>query len=202
MNVSTKSQEKFQPTTFLADSRFERLLTIGKEMNDLRAKIGVATAYMMDRKGSGEAEDVEYAREELVRDLKRDSEEAGELMPVIDEIISKFQEQIRFIDKRRKLNRGLAHIEGMTGADDRSQEFQKVAVAEGAQVSELENLIYALDSFGRDLSSRSTHVISCPRCSSKNISYRLTPSDLGFTLYKCGVCSNAWKITEFSLKVG
>ena len=200
--VSTKNQEEVQTSSLLTDPRFERLLTIGKEMNDMRVKIRAATEFIMNRKDQGNVEDVEIAREELLRDLQRDSDEANEQISVIDEMIGKFSDEITTIESRRKLNKGLARIEGITGGDERSKEFLNAADIEGKKISELENLISALDALERDLTSRRREPIACPRCSSRNISYRITPSELGFSLYKCGKCANAWKVTHFSFAVG
>ncbi len=202
MHVSTRNQEKFQVNSLLTDPSFERLLVMGKEMNDLRVKITAATAYMMSKKIEGHTEEVEIAREELLRDLQRESQEAKEQVPVIDEIIGKLQEEIRQLKGRRKLNSGLARIEGITGGEKRSKNFQNVADEEGKKISEFEKLINALDAFERDLTLWRKDAIACPRCSSRDIMYRITPSELGFTLYKCDKCANAWRVTKFSLVVG
>jgi DNA-directed RNA polymerase subunit M/transcription elongation factor TFIIS len=182
----------------LSDPRLERLLTIGKETNDLRVKIKAATGYLARESKADDLEAVEVARNQLARDLSRELAEAKALMPALDEIVYNLQEQERNLENVRKMNVGLARIEGLSGTG-RKKGFLDAADSAKAKIESIENLIGSFDSLQEDLSSprRAPHV--CPRCSSVRVSYRITPSDLGYTLYRCDDCTNAWRIMVFSI---
>lgn len=184
----------------LADPRLERLLTIAKEINDLLVKIHVATSYLSGKEDVEDFEEVEVARTQLSRDLAREFSEARELLPCIDEIIAKLEDQGRDLENSRKMSVGLARIEGLSGTEKQKQ-FLDAAEAAKAKVSEIDNLVGALGALHHDLSSNRRTPHACPRCSSTKVSYRLTPSELGFTIYRCEGCSNAWRITEFSIRI-
>jgi DNA-directed RNA polymerase subunit M/transcription elongation factor TFIIS len=194
-------EEDASVRSVLADARLQRLLTIGQEINALRSKIRVATKYIGSKGATGGAEDVVLAREALRRDLERDLEEAKELMPIVDELVSKFEEQVKSLEDMRKVHEGLAKIEGLSGATTGCSELEAAASKDRERISELESLVGALDDLGKDLSLR-REVVSCPRCSSHEISYRITPSEMGFSLYRCNKCGNAWRIRQFSLRIG
>jgi len=185
----------------LADARLQRLLTISEEINALRSKISVATKYIGSADVAGDSEDVGLAREVLRRDLERDFDEAKELIPVVDEFVSKFAEQISSLEDRKKVHEGLAKIEGLSGAIAGRAELEAAANKDRGQISELENLIGALDDLEKDLSLR-REVVSCPRCSSHEISYRITTSEMGFSLYRCNRCRNTWRTRQFSMRIG
>jgi DNA-directed RNA polymerase subunit M/transcription elongation factor TFIIS len=187
-------------SVLLAEPRLERLLTIAKEINDLLAKIKTANAYLASAGGAGDFEEVEIARTQLSRDLARGFSDARELLPCVDEIVAKLEDQRKDLENSRKMSIGLARIEGLGGTEKQKQ-FLGAAEATKAKISEIENLTGALYALQHDLSSarRTPHV--CPRCSSANVSYRLTPSDLGFTIYRCEGCNNTWRITLFSLRI-
>ncbi len=185
----------------LTDPRLERLLTLGREINDLLVKIKAATVYLANGGDAQDFEEVEIARNQLSRDLARDFSEAKELIPSVDEAVARLEEQSKALQNMRKMSIGLARIEGLSGTE-KQKRFVEAAESTKAKISEIENLVDALDALAKDLSSsrRTPHV--CPRCSSTNVSYRITPSELGYSLYRCDNCSNAWRITEFSLHVG
>jgi DNA-directed RNA polymerase subunit M/transcription elongation factor TFIIS len=200
--MESKGEEKAKTSLhLLSDPRFERLLTVARQMNDLRVRIRVATDYILageDKKSVGE---VEFAREELVRDLDKNFDEAAKLISVIDEIVGKYQEQLHTLNKARKLNTGLAKIEMLTGSEEKSRDLEEVAVSESAQIHQIENLVSALDALERDLTTRRKESISCPRCNSRSITYRILPTDTGFTLYKCNECTNNWRIMQYSIRL-
>jgi DNA-directed RNA polymerase subunit M/transcription elongation factor TFIIS len=199
--LESKSQEKSKEAmNFLSDPRFERLLTVAQQMNDLRAKVRTATDYIMSSEDKKDVGDVEVAREELVRTLDKNFEEASKLMPVIEEIVGKYQEQLHTLHKARKLNVGLAKIEALSGSGEKSRDLEEVALSESAQIIQIENLVSALDALEKDLTTRRKEAVSCPRCNSRSVTYRILPSDMGFTLYKCNECSNNWRITQYTLK--
>ena len=184
-------------TNLLSDPRLERLLTIGKEINDLRFKITTATTYLLKGGKAEELEAVEMARTQLARDLSKELAEAKELMPTLDEIAFQLQEREKGLQNVRKMSIGLAKIEGLSGTN-KQKEFTKAAAPTEARIAEIENLISTLDALQNDLVSTKKSPHACPRCSSARISYRITHSDLGYTLYRCDECGNAWKITQFS----
>jgi len=184
----------------MANERLQRLFTIGAEINTLRSKITVATKYVGNTGTTGDAEEVVLAREVLRRDLERDYAEARELMPVVDELVSKFEERIKSIKESKKVNEGLARIEGLSGVTEGLARLQEAAGKDRAKISELENLIEALDDLLKDLSMKK-EVISCPRCSSNGISYRISPSEMGFSLYRCHKCGNAWRTKQYSIHI-
>jgi DNA-directed RNA polymerase subunit M/transcription elongation factor TFIIS len=196
--VST-TEEASVVNALLADPKLERLLTIAKEINDLLVKITAASDYLASPKGTGDFEEVEIARTQLSRDLARDYSEAEELLPSLDETVAKLEEQARDLANARKMSIGLARIEGLSGTG-KQKRFLDDAESAQAKISETENLIGALEALQGDLSSRRRTPHSCPRCSSANVRYRLTPSELGFTIYKCESCDNAWRITSFTLR--
>ena len=199
--MTLADEESARVRSLLADARLQRLLTFGQEINALRSKISIATNYIRNAGATGDAEDVVLAREALRRDLERDFDEAKELMPIVDELMSKFEEQVRSIEDRKKVHEGLAKIEGLSGATVGRGELEAAAIKDREQISELENLIGTLDDLGKDLSLR-REVVLCPRCSSHEISYQITPSEMGFSLYRCNKCGNAWRIRRFSMRIG
>jgi DNA-directed RNA polymerase subunit M/transcription elongation factor TFIIS len=185
----------------LADDRLQRLLTIGQEVNTLRLKIGIATKYIASEDTRGGAENVVLAREVLRRDLERDIDEARELMHVVDKLMLKFEELIGSIEDRKKVHEGLVKIESLSGLTTEVGELEAAIGKDRAQISELENLVAVFDDLGKDLSLR-RDVIECPRCYSPAISYRIAPSEMGFSLYRCNKCGNAWRIRQFSMRIG
>ena len=185
----------------LSDPRMERLLTIGKGINDLRVKVKAATEYLAGGSEADDLEAVEVARNQLARDLSRELAEARELMPMLDEIVDELREQQRQIANNHKMSVGLAKIEGLSGTG-KKRRFLKDAASSKAKLAAIDNLISSLDTLQKDLTSTRRSPHTCPRCSSARVSYRLSPSDLGYTLYRCEECGNAWRITEFSLHVG
>jgi DNA-directed RNA polymerase subunit M/transcription elongation factor TFIIS len=172
---------------------------MGREINDLRVKIKAATGYLTTEQQAEDFEAVEVARNQLARDLSREIAEARELMPVLDEMVYKLREQQGDLENVRKMSIGLARIEGLSGTG-RRREFLEAAESSKAKIAALENLIGSLDLLHKDLvsSRRAPHI--CPRCSSARVSYRIALSDLGYTLYRCDECANAWRITEFSIQ--
>ncbi len=198
--MEVKSEEKLPTPALLADPRLDRMLTVAQQMNDLKVKIRKATEYIISSPDKTSVGEVQFAREELVREFERNYEEAAELIPAIGEIESKIQEQAKTLEKAVKLNSGLAKIEVLTGSKESSKRFTEVAQSESEQIVQIENLVAALDALEKDLSSRRRDTISCPRCASTRVAYRIQPSDMGFTLYRCGECSNAWRITRYSIQ--
>ena len=187
-------------TSMLSDPRLERLLTIGKEINDLLVKIRAASTFLSGETSAEEFEEVEMARGQLARDLSREYAEANALLPPIDDITSTLLAEQKGLDNTRKMSMGLARIEGLSGSG-KQRKLMEAANAAKSKVAEVENLINALDALHKDLgtSRRAPHL--CPRCTSAKVAYRITPSELGYTLYRCDECSNAWKITQFSLRI-
>ena len=183
----------------MVDPRFERLLTIAKEVNDSLVRVEAATSYLANPSGTGDLEEVEAARTQLSRDLARDFAEARELLPSVDEFISKLGDRASELNSARKMSIGLARIEGLSGTGKQAK-FLENAKSLEAEISELENLVGALEALQGDLSSSRRTPRSCPRCSGADVSYRLTPSELGFTIYKCEGCGNAWRITKYTLR--
>jgi DNA-directed RNA polymerase subunit M/transcription elongation factor TFIIS len=196
--MSTKNEAP-AITTFLSDPRIERILTIGKEINDLLYKIKAASDYLTGNALAEDAEEVELARSQLAREISRDWREALELLPALNETIERLEMQERQLVSAHKMNIGLARIEGLSGKA-RQKHFSEAAAAGQVRISEIRNLIDAMEALEKDISTarRAPHL--CPRCTSAKVSYRITPSELGFTLFKCDECGNAWKITEFSLR--
>lgn len=186
-------------TSFLSDPRIERILTIGKEINDLLFKIKAASNYLSGDARAEEAEEVELARSQLAREITREWREALELLPALQETIEKLEMQERQLVIAHKMNVGLARIEGLS-AKEKQKHFSEAAATAQVRISEIRNLINAMEALDKDISTtrRAPHV--CPRCASAKVLYRITPSELGFTLFKCDECGNAWKITEFSLR--
>ena len=199
--MTVPDEENDPVRTVMADPRLQRLLAFGKEINALRSKISIATQYIRSAGTAGGAEDVVVAREALRRDLERDFGEAKELMSVVDELMSKFGEQMKSLEERKKVREGLARIEGLSGATTGRVELEAAASKDREQISELESLIGTLDDLGKDLSLR-REVVLCPRCSSHEISYQITPSETGFSLYRCNRCENTWRIRQYSMRVG
>ena len=190
-----------QVSEALGDVDLQRLLTIGQEINALRSRISVATKYIGTAGFTGDAEGVVLAREALRRDLERDIDEARDLMPVIERFVLKFEEQIRSLEDRKKVHEGLAKIESLSGMTTQAGELEVAAGNDRAQIAKLENLISVFDDLGKDLALR-REVVACPRCSSHEISYRIASSEMGFSLYRCNKCGNAWRTRKFSIKVG
>jgi len=187
--------------TPLGDPRLERLLSIGQEMNEIQAKIQSAIKFLKEPHPKEEEEAVQLAKDELYRDLVRNSAEAKELLPVIDEIVSELEEQMKAFEGRRKVNLGLAKIEGLSGTGKQSM-FEAEASDLRGKALEVQNLIGALDSLERDFLVVRRSPIQCPRCNSSKVAYRIMPSETGYSLYRCGECTNAWKVTEFRMKLG
>ena len=200
-DLTLAGEENASVHSVLDDVRLQRLLTIGQEINALRSRISVATRYIRSTGTTGDAEDVVLARETLRRDLERVLDEAKELMPVVGELVARFEEQIKSLEDMRKVHEGLAKIEGLAGATTRSGELEAAAGKYREQILEIENLVGALNDLGKDLSLR-REVVSCPRCSSHEISYRISSSEMGFSLYRCNKCGNAWRTRQFSMRIG
>ena len=185
--------------SFLSDPRIERILTIAKQINDLLYKTKTASDYLLENSQAEDAEEVELARSQLAREISGDWKEALELLPALEETIEKLEAQERQLANARKVSVGLARIEGLSGKD-RQKHFSEAATTAQVRMAEIRNLINAMKALEKDLGTvrKSPHM--CPRCASGKVSYRITPSELGFTLFKCDECGNAWKITEFSLR--
>ncbi len=183
----------------VSDPKLERLLTIGKEINALLFKINTATEYLAKGDLATDFEAVEIARNQLARDLSRDYAEARELLPSLDDLIAGLREERRMFENERKMNVGLARIEGLSGTEKQRQ-FAQAADLTDAKVREVDNMIRALDDLQTDLGTSRRQAHQCPRCSSASLSYRLTPSDLGYSLYRCDDCGHAWRITRFSTR--
>jgi DNA-directed RNA polymerase subunit M/transcription elongation factor TFIIS len=196
-----KSEETTPARSALTDPRLERLLTLAQEINDFHSKIQTATKFLSGKASEKDLESVTLARDELYRQLAATVGEAHELSPVLDEIALKLQEQIYHLEKERKMSLGLAKIEGLRGTK-KVRELVVTAAALETQISEVQNLIAGLDAFSSELSTRRREPITCPRCASNSVAYRISPSEFGFTLYRCNQCGNAWKITAFSVRVG
>lgn len=186
-------------TSFLSDPRIERILTIGKEINDLLHKIRAASNYLSGGTQAEDAEEVGFARSQLAREISRDRREALELLPALNETIEKLEAQERQLAGAQKLNVGLARIEGLI-EKGKQKHFSEAAASARVRISEIRNLINAMEALAKDISTARDFPHLCPRCASARVSYRITPSELGFTLFKCDECGNAWKITEFSLR--
>lgn len=186
-------------TSFLSDPRIERILIIGKEINDLLYRIKAASNYLAGDAPAQDAEEVELARSQLTRQISGEWREAMELLPALGEAIDKLEIQEREFVNAHKLNVGLARIEGLSGKE-KLKHFSEAAVTAQVRISEIRNLIHALEALEKDISTTRKGPHICPRCASAKVSYRITPSDLGFTLFRCDECGNAWKITEFSLR--
>ena len=184
--------------SFLSDPRIERILTIGKEINDLLYKIRTASNFLSGDVRVQDAEEVVLARSQLAREISKDWKEAQGLLPALDETIEKLEMQERQLVSSQKTNAGLARIEGLTGKG-RQKRFSEAAAAAQVRISDIRNLINAMMALEKDINTPRTTPHLCPRCASAKVSYRITPSELGFTLFKCDECGNAWKITEFSL---
>ncbi len=185
-------------SAYLTDPKLERLLTIGKEINDLLFKINSATEYLAKSGAAEDFEAVEIARTQLARDLSRDFAEAKAIMPAMDEAIDKLEEQKREQENVLKMYVGLSRIEGLSGSA-KLKSFEESVVSTRVKIAEIDNLVDALDALQADLGTTRKKAHVCPRCSSARVSYRITPSELGYTLYKCDECGNAWKITQFTI---
>ncbi len=195
--MSTASGEAFA-SELLGDPRLERLLTIGKEINDLLFKISSASEYLAKQREAADLEAVEIARTQLVRDLSKEFDEAKQLLPTMDVAIDKLSEQKREQENVLKLYVGLSRIEGLSGVE-KQRSIEDHLSSTRVRIAEIDNLIKALDALQADLGTVRRKAHLCPRCSSSRVSYRITPSELGYTLYKCEACGNAWKITQFSM---
>jgi DNA-directed RNA polymerase subunit M/transcription elongation factor TFIIS len=196
-----KSEEAEPARSALADLRLERLLTLAQEINDFHSKIQAAAKFLSGKASEEDLESVTLAKEELYRQLAETIGEARELSPVLDEIALKLQDQAYHLEKKRKMSLGLAKIEGLRGTK-KVRGFVVTAAELETQISEVQNLIAGLDAFSDDLSTRRREPITCPRCASSSVAYRISSSEFGFTLYKCNQCGNTWKITAFSVRVG
>lgn len=185
----------------LADPRLQRLLVVAQDINALLSKMQVAKELLARGGDTEDLEDIRLAREGLHRDLERGVEEAKQLMPAVEELVVKIEGKMRQLEKERKMNLGLAKIEGL-GDPSKAKAFSESAAGLRSQITEHEYLIKALDALAADVSFNRMAPVTCPRCTSTKILYRITPSEFGFTLYKCNECGNAWKITGFSLRVG
>ena len=203
--LTLESEKLLQVPSALANSKLERLLALGREINDTRSKIRIATdqlgkEWSVDIQKEG-VEDLVLAREALRGDLELKISEARGLIPVVEELVANFEEQMKRIENGKKLHQGLARIEEIRGDSRGAIEHKSTAGKRRIQILELQNLIAALGDLKRDVTSR-REVISCPRCSSYDLQYTITPSELGFSLYKCNRCSNAWRVQHFSIQIG
>jgi DNA-directed RNA polymerase subunit M/transcription elongation factor TFIIS len=197
--LTTESETKVL-SSLMSDQRLERMLTIAKEMNDLLSKIQVASAYLAEAPRGEESEPLELARAKIARDLSADITEAKTLLPALEEITEKLEAELQTLEKKRMVNLGLAKIEGLRGSDSQKRFADEASMLQ-SQASEVQNLIDALLALEKDLLNPRRSPLSCPRCSSQRVSYRITPSDLGYTLYRCDECGNPWKVTEFSMRL-
>ncbi|HEV2138945.1 MAG TPA: hypothetical protein VGR53_08885 [Nitrososphaerales archaeon] len=184
---------------YLSDPRIERILTIGKEINDLLSKIRAASNYLNGDTTAEDAEEVELARSQLTREISMEWREALELLPSLEETIEKLGMEERQLVNAHKMNVGLARIEGLT-EKGKQKRFSEAAATSKISISEIRNLIDAMEALQKDIGTTRTSPHMCPRCTSTKVSYRITPSEFGFTLFRCDECGNAWKITEFSLR--
>ncbi len=187
-------------STILSNPRLERLLTLGKEINDLLFKIRAANEYLAKGGDAEDFEAVEIARTQLARDLSKDFAEAKEIMPSVDDAIGRLGEQKQEQENLLKMYVGLSRIDGLSG-NARQRNVEDHLASTRVRIGEIDNLIKALDALQVDLSTSRRNAHVCPRCSSHRISYRIAPSELGYTLYRCDECENAWKITQFSIHV-
>jgi beta-phosphoglucomutase-like phosphatase (HAD superfamily) len=108
----------------LVDPNLERVLTLGRKINDLLYKITAAAKYI--NQGSPDSVEVEAARSELIRDLSRDMDEARDLLPGLDELVSKLEEKGKRLENARMVNAGLARIEGISGSG-KQKEFAEAS---------------------------------------------------------------------------
>jgi DNA-directed RNA polymerase subunit M/transcription elongation factor TFIIS len=186
-------------TSLLSDPKLERLLTIGKEINDLLFKISAANEYLAKGNDAEDFDAVEMARKQLARDLSKEFAEAKVLLRTVDEAIGKLAEHKREEENVLKMYVGLSRIEGLEPTEKRSS-IEDRAASTRTKIVEIDNLIKALDALQVDLGTARLRAHFCPRCSSHRISYRISPSELGYSIYKCDQCGNAWKITQFSVR--
>jgi DNA-directed RNA polymerase subunit M/transcription elongation factor TFIIS len=182
----------------LADPRIERLLAVAQEMNDLVSKVQTATTYLAEIPEAEDFDAIYLSRTELGRNLIALANEARLMQPELDVIISKFKGQKREVEAKRQMSLGLAKIEGL-GNEAKARDFSQTARQLEDRHKELENLIRALEALTEDLSTTRRSPINCPRCGSTTISYKISPSDFGFTLYECVKCAHAWKTTSFTI---
>ena len=194
----SEAVDSIEASSLLVDPRLERLFELGKEMNDTLARISAATRYLASEETPEGSDEVEAARSQLVRDLSRSSAEAKALLPAVDETMGRLTDQKRTLESAYKVSAGLVRIEGLAGMEGRERLAESVSSTK-SRIAEIDNLILALDALQRDIRTSRNGPHTCPRCRSANVSYRISPSDLGFTLYRCDSCGNAWKITQFSL---
>jgi len=203
--MTVEGEELLQVPSTLVNLKLEKLYSLGKEINETRSRIKIASDHLGSEWAAGSIkeglEDLALARESLRGDLEKEIAEARELMPTVEELVLKFEEQIQSIENGKKLHQGLARIEEMRGKPSGATKHRAAARKDNLQVLELRNLITALSDLKRDLTSR-REVISCPRCSSHDFEYRVTPSELGFSLYRCSKCDNAWRVQHFSIHIG
>jgi hypothetical protein len=179
----TVNDEEAPPArSALVNPRLERLLAIGREMNDIRFKIKLANDFISRGGLTGDVEEVSLARGALREDLEREASEARELIPIVDELVSSFEREVGRIDERRNLHEALAKIEGLSGFGIGAATLEGEASRDRARAAELQNLVAALDELIQDFTQR-RELIVCPKCSSHDVGYRITPSEFGFTLY-------------------
>jgi len=203
--MTLEGEELLQVPSTLANLKLGRLLSLGREINDTRSRIKIASEHLGREWVAGSIkeglEDLALARESLRGDLEREIAQARELMPTVEVLVLRFEEQIKSIENGKKLHQGLARIEEMRGEPNGAVEYRVAAGKDKLQILELQNLIAALGDLKRDLTSR-REVISCPKCSSYDLQYRITPSELGFSLYRCNKCDNSWRVQRFSMQIG
>lgn len=203
--LKVEGEKLLEVPSAMTNSKFGRLFALGREINDTRSKIKVANDHLARELSTGlrtdGAEDLALAREVLRGDLEREMAEANELIPIVEELVYDFQEQIKSIENGKKVQQGLARIEEMRGEPGGAVGHRRAAGRDRVQILRLKNLIAALGDLKHDLTSRK-EVISCPKCASYDMQYRITPSELGFSLYKCNRCSNAWRVRRYSMQIG
>lgn len=203
--MTLEGEELLQVPSTLVNLKLGRLFSLGREINDTRSRIKIASEHLGREWVAGSIkegmEDLALARESLRGDLEREISEARELMPAVEELVLKFEEQIKSIENGKKMHQGLARIEEMRGVPSGATEYMAAVGRDKLQIMELQNLITALGDLKRDLTSR-REVISCPKCSSYDLQYRIAPSELGFSLYNCNMCDNAWRVQHFSMQIG
>jgi DNA-directed RNA polymerase subunit M/transcription elongation factor TFIIS len=188
-------------SSILADPRLGRLLTIAQQMNDLLSKIQTASTYLSEIPEAEDFEAIYLSKIELGHDFNARANEARHFQPAVDEIILNLKVQKRELESKRQMSLGLAKIEGLS-SKAKERDFINTARRLEGQHKELESLIRVLEAFTEDLSTPRRTPVTCPRCGSPSVSYQITPSDFGFTLYKCNKCTNAWKTTSFTIHLG
>ena len=181
-----------------SDPSLDRLCRVAGKMNDLRAKIWLANEYLVKEGFSAGAEDVLLAREELKRDLEKSAGEASDLVPTVDKLVQKFRNEASLIESRRRLRDGLAKVEEMAGSGTGPAQ---VRGGEEKTSARIRSMVTALGDLETDVTLK-RDVLTCPRCNSHEISYKIQLTESGFHLYSCRKCSNAWRIVRFSRQAG